>query len=184
MTAKGHFRPIQSVLPAGSCPLRPRDRDRGAFRLRPSHTTVRTGPYTAVREVTLTRFDQGRKTERFEVGIGESDGEGFAPGEMPGSTAASGHVAQLPRDSQRNECCSPTPWCFPLAPEGSPQSQPDPTSESDQQPRRFTKAEIAAPTPHIRDQFFIVVSMLTPLALRVISRIRRSVDRSSDAHPQ
>jgi hypothetical protein len=49
----------------------------GAFRLRPSDTTVRTGPYTAVREVTLTRFDQGRKTERFEVGIGESDGEGF-----------------------------------------------------------------------------------------------------------
>jgi hypothetical protein len=26
----------------------------GAFRLRPSHTTVRTGPYTAVREVRLT----------------------------------------------------------------------------------------------------------------------------------
>jgi hypothetical protein len=25
------------------------DRDRGASRLRPSHTTVRTGPYTAVR---------------------------------------------------------------------------------------------------------------------------------------
>ena len=30
----------------------------GASRLRSSHTTVRTGPYTAVREVTLTRFDQ------------------------------------------------------------------------------------------------------------------------------
>src|SRR5450631_2741349 len=30
----------------------------GASRLLPSHTTVRTGPYTAVREVTLTRFDQ------------------------------------------------------------------------------------------------------------------------------
>src|SRR6266404_6172579 len=43
-------------------------------RARPSHTTVRTGPYTAVREVTLTRIDQGRETERFEVGIGESHG--------------------------------------------------------------------------------------------------------------
>jgi MFS family permease len=31
---------------------------------------------------------------RFEVGIGESRGEGF---EMPGSMATSGHVAQLPR---------------------------------------------------------------------------------------
>src|SRR5271155_6123944 len=29
----------------------------GASRLRPSHTTVRTGPYTAVREVRLTRLD-------------------------------------------------------------------------------------------------------------------------------
>jgi hypothetical protein len=44
----------------------------GALRLRPSYTTVRTGPYTAVREVTLTRFDQGWETERFEAGIGES----------------------------------------------------------------------------------------------------------------
>jgi len=41
----------------------------GASRLRPSHTTVRTGPYTAVREVRLTRFDQGQETERFEVSI-------------------------------------------------------------------------------------------------------------------
>jgi hypothetical protein len=151
----------------------------GAYRLRPSRTTVRTGPYTAVREVTLTRFDQGRKTERFEVGIGESDGEGFAPGEMPGSTAASGHVAQPPRDSPRDECCSPTPWCFPLAPEGSPQSQPDPTSESDQHLGRFAKAEIAAPTPHIRDQFFHCRLDADAFGLRVISRIRR-LSRSSD----
>jgi len=75
---------------------------RGASRLRRSHTTVRTGPYTAVREVTLARFDQGQESERFEVGIGESHREGFAPGEVSGSTAATGHVAQLPRDSQRD----------------------------------------------------------------------------------
>jgi hypothetical protein len=41
----------------------------GASRLRPSHTTVRTGPYTAVREVALTRLEQGWQAERFEVGI-------------------------------------------------------------------------------------------------------------------
>src|SRR5258708_9374142 len=126
----------------------------GASRLRPSHTTVRTGPYTAVREVTLTRFDQGRETERFEVGIGESHGEGFAPGEMPGSMAAAGHVAQLPPDSQCDECRSPTPWCFPLTPEGSPQSQADPAGESNQHPGRLAEAEIAAPAPHIRGQLF------------------------------
>jgi hypothetical protein len=37
------------------------------------------------------------------VGIGEPDRESFAPGEMPGSTAATGHVAQLSRDSQCDE---------------------------------------------------------------------------------
>src|SRR3974390_545927 len=126
----------------------------GASRLRPSHTTVRTGPYTAVREVALTRAEQGWETERFEVGIGESHGEGFAPGEMPGAMATAGHVAQLPPDSQRDECRSPTPRCFPLAPEGSPQSQPDPASESDQHLGRLAKAEIAAPAPHIRGQLF------------------------------
>src|SRR5271155_3464299 len=71
---------------------------------------------------------------------------------MPGSTAAAGHVAQFPPDSQRDECRSPTPWCFPLAPEGSPQSQADPASESNQFLGRFAEAEIAAPATHIRGQ--------------------------------
>src|ERR1700704_2558269 len=73
---------------------------------------------------------------------------------MPGSMAAAGHGAQLPPDSQCDECRSPTPWCFPLAPEGSPQSQADPASESDQHFGRLAEAEIAAPTPHIRSQLF------------------------------
>jgi hypothetical protein len=38
------------------------------------------------------------------VGIGESRGEGFAPGEMPGSMATAGHVAQILPDSQCDEC--------------------------------------------------------------------------------
>src|SRR6202162_655547 len=71
---------------------------------------------------------------------------------MPGSTAATGRVAQLPRDSQCDECRSATPWCFPLAPEGGPQSQADPASESDQHLGRFARAEIAAPAPHILGQ--------------------------------
>src|SRR5712672_4718157 len=84
----------------------------GASRLRPSHTTVRTGPYTAVREVTLTCFDQRRETERFEVGIGESHGEGFAPGNMPGSTTATGRIAQLPRDSSAMSAARRRPGVF------------------------------------------------------------------------
>src|ERR1039458_4924890 len=90
----------------------------GASRLRPSHTTVRTGPYTAVRKVELTRFEQGWETERFEVSIGEPHREGFPPGDVPRPTPAAGRVARkLPRDSQCDQCRSATPWCFPLAPE-------------------------------------------------------------------
>src|SRR5438105_118034 len=48
----------------------------------------------------------------------------------------------------------PTPWCFPLAPESCPQSQPDPASESDQLLGYFAKAEITAPAPHIPGQLF------------------------------
>src|SRR5229473_3564827 len=126
----------------------------GASRLRPSHTTVRTGPYTAVREVALTRFDQGWETERFEVGVGKPKREGLAPGDVPGATAAAGRIAQFPRDSQCDQCRTTATWCFPLTPQSGPQSQPDPASESDQHLRRFAKAVIAAPAPHIRDQFF------------------------------
>src|SRR5262249_30824387 len=119
-----------------------------------SHSTVRTGPYAAVREVTLTHFDQGRETERFEVGIGKSHGERLAPGNMPGAAAAAGRVAQLPEDSECDECRSATPWSFPLAPKSGPQSQPDPASESNQFLGRFAEAKIAAPAAHIRGQLF------------------------------
>src|SRR3982074_3986848 len=93
----------------------------GPSRLRPAHTTVRTGAYTAVREVALTRFDQGWETERFEVGVGKPDREGFAPGDVPGATAAAGRIAQLPRDSQFDQCRTAATWCFPLHPQSGPQ---------------------------------------------------------------
>ena len=114
----------------------------------------RAGPYTAVREVALTRFDQGWETERFEVGVGKPNRKGLAPGDVPGATAAAGRIAQFPRDSQCDQCRTTATWCFPLTPQSGPQSQPDPASESDQHLGRFAKAEIAAPAPHIRDQFF------------------------------
>ena len=88
------------------------------------------------------------------MGVGESYREGFAPGEMPGATAASGRIAQFPQDSQCDQCRSPTTGCFPLAPESGPQSQADPARESNQHLGCFAEAEIAAPAPHIWDQFF------------------------------
>jgi len=90
------------------------------LRLHPSHTTVRTGPYTAVREVTLTPFDQGQESERFEVGIGECNREGFAPCDVPGATAASGRIEQFPRDSQCDQGRTTATWCFPLTPQSGP----------------------------------------------------------------
>src|SRR5207302_10168409 len=109
------------------------DRDRGEpFGSAPSHTT---GPYTAVREIPLTRFDQGWKTEQFEVGVGKPNREGFAPCDVPGATTAS--VAQFPRDSQCDQRCTTATWCFPLTPQSGPQSQPDPSSERDQHLARF-----------------------------------------------
>src|SRR5258708_21839203 len=62
----------------------------------PCHTTVRTGPYTAVREVTPLLVDQRRKTERFEIGIGKPDREGFGLCEIPGAESAAGGVTFQP----------------------------------------------------------------------------------------
>src|SRR6266851_2681773 len=61
----------------------------GASRLRPSHTTVRTVPYTAVRRVKQP-WRQTGKTEFVKVGIGEREvnGLGGAGAPSPGRTAA------------------------------------------------------------------------------------------------
>src|SRR5580704_18851597 len=90
--------PAADIRRIGSGRLRAKDRDRGEPRgsapPTPPGIRVRT---TAVREVALTRIDQGGETERFEVGIGKPDGEGFAPGDVPWATAAVGRIAQLPK---------------------------------------------------------------------------------------
>jgi hypothetical protein len=52
--------------------------DRGSAPPTPPSIRVRT---TAVREVALTRFEQGRESKRFEVGIGEP--------QRPGSSGTS-----------------------------------------------------------------------------------------------
>src|ERR1700720_894286 len=92
---------------------RDRGEPRGSAPPTPPGIRVRT---TAVREVALTRIDQGGETERFEVGIGKPDGEGFAPGDVPWATAAVGRIAQLPKDSQCDQCRTAATWCFPLTP--------------------------------------------------------------------
>src|SRR5271166_2423799 len=71
-------------------------------------------------------------------------------------------------------------FCVPHAMAAEERPQPDSAGEGYQHLGRFAKAEIAASASHIRGQLSsIVVLMLTPLALRVVSRIRR-LNRSRD----
>jgi hypothetical protein len=120
----------------------------------PSHSPPgrRTPPHTAAQVATPDRFAHLPDRER------------FAPGKMPRTTAAAGHIAQLPRDSQRDQCRLATPWGFPFAPESGPQSQPDPASESEQHLGGLAEAEIAAPARIYGASSSIIVLMLAPLA--------------------
>src|SRR5919202_724994 len=53
-----------------------------------SNTTVRTGPYTAVRAVTLMLLDQRRKAERVEVGFRKPHMESVRQSQIPRTTTA------------------------------------------------------------------------------------------------
>jgi hypothetical protein len=48
------------------------------LQLRPFHTTVRTRPYAAVREVTLTRLEQGWQAERFSPTLMTAEARAYA----------------------------------------------------------------------------------------------------------
>jgi hypothetical protein len=66
----------------------------------------------------LTRFDQGRETERAEVGVGKPDGEGFAPRDVPGATAAAGRtVAQSFACGSGRQWAQTEPWSTKCAPD-------------------------------------------------------------------
>src|SRR5262249_48689805 len=63
-------------------------------------------------------------------------------------------ITRQPRKHpQFDQCRPPTASSFPLPPQSSPKPQPDPACKVSQQHRRFAEAEIAAPAPHIGDQF-------------------------------
>jgi len=104
--------------------------------------------------VTLAFIDQRWKSERFEVGVGKPNREGFGPSEVPGTASATGRVASQSRtNAQCQPCRSTTAGCFPLPPQSCTQSQPDPTSQVNQHIWRFTETEIASPAPEIGSQF-------------------------------
>src|SRR6185437_9723501 len=114
---------------------------------------VRTGPYTAVREVIPFRVNERRKTKRFEVGIGKPYREGFGACEIPrAKPAASGVTRQPWADPKFQQSCSATALGFPLPPQSSPKPQTDPADKTKQHFWCFAKAEIASPAPQIWNQ--------------------------------
>jgi enterochelin esterase-like enzyme len=109
-------------------PQRMHDRHRGRWSpTDPCHTTVRTGPYTAVREVTLLLVNECGKTKRLEISIGEPNRQGLGACEVPGTEPAAGGIACQPRtDAQFQQSCSAAAWSFPLPPHCSPKPQTHP----------------------------------------------------------
>src|SRR2546427_8556026 len=73
--------------------------------------------------VALVPIDQRRKSERFEVRIGESYGEGLGAGKVPGAETTAGGVASQPwPHAQLEQSRSATMRCFPLPPQSTPKS--------------------------------------------------------------
>ena len=121
----------------------------------PCHTTVHTGPYTAVRSVTLALIDQRRKAERAEVRLGEPHGEGPGPREVPRTVSAVRGIGGCARtDSQGDQSRSATAPCFPLPPPSRPKPPSHPAGEGYQHRRRLAEAKVVAPAHHIASQLF------------------------------
>ena len=109
--------PISSITESASSEttstLRSRYELRAAVNRRPCHTTVRTGPYTAVRELIPFLVDERRKTKRFEVGIGKPNREGFGACEIPrAKSAASGVTRQPSAAPSTNRAARRRRWVF------------------------------------------------------------------------
>src|ERR1039457_4265973 len=107
--------------------VRTPDRDRGEGSLpRPSHTTVRTGPYAAVRLVMLSARDQGRKAKRGEIGIRQGPVQSRALAHAPRAAAGAGGFRRLlPTHAPPDQFRVPLAACLPLSPESVAHTPPD-----------------------------------------------------------
>ena len=139
------------------------ERHRGAqLPADPCDTTVRTGPTRRLESVPLASLVRCRKSERFEVRIGEGHKErAFAPSEIPRTATVSTRLLA--------SCGPPFAACARAA--TTLVAAAGPAGQVHQRVRRFAEAEIVPPTPPIYGaSSSIVVSKLTPLARRLIYR--------------
>jgi hypothetical protein len=70
------------------------NRHRWAITRFPCHTTVRTGPYTAVRRVELPTGSQSRKADGVEVSVGQRLAQSNALTQVPGTSVAAGGIGR------------------------------------------------------------------------------------------
>src|SRR5438067_3145323 len=96
----------------------------------PCHTTVRTGPYTAVRGVALALIGQRRKTERAEVGIGQAEMQGLVLTGGPRTAEAGRRITGQRRSHAKcNQSRPASARGSPLPPQGAAESTPNPTGQ-------------------------------------------------------
>ncbi len=123
------------------------------MRPHPSHTTVRTGPYTAVRRVELTANRQSRKSQPVEVNIGQCDSKRRTVGEPPRTVSAARRLrGQVSTHSPFRQLPKPHRPSPPLLPHRGSQPASDPPLKAFQHARRVALPEIAKPTPQIAGQ--------------------------------
>lgn len=91
------------------------DRHRGRPPTDPCYTTMRTGPYTAVRDVTPLIVHERRKTKRCEVGIGKPYGKSLGSREVPVTRPLPAVLLASLGRPQLQERCSSTTLGFSIA---------------------------------------------------------------------
>ena len=125
----------------------------GALRPRPSHTTVRTSSYTAVRRIVRLAGREERQAECGEGGVGECKGQRGAVAEPPRAMwAAGGCRRQIPADAAASQFGKARAPALPLLPDECPQASSHPLVEFAQHRRSLAEAEVAAPSKEIARQ--------------------------------
>jgi len=118
----------------------------------PSHTTVRTGPYTAVRSVVCTqsRAIETEQSQLIPKRCRQGGVEYLSAARTPGTVKPPDRVDRLvPWHTQSPQVTIPGRPPFPVAPGNGSQSPPNPTVQIPQLPRRFAEAEVPNPSPKV-----------------------------------
>jgi len=114
------------------------------LRGRPSHTTVRTGPYTALSGRMFRHGDEACFGERL---VAQRAVEGFGSAQAPRSFATRDRrVGHFLADPRASEFLEPSSSRFPVRPQHATQSSSDPAVQA-RQFVAFAEAEVAGPAP-------------------------------------